>query len=242
MTPYNRTASSDLRPAHSMHGEAKCCKGAEGSLSESADLETIIFEPKPRSKTWLSTYYALDSDSADAGMCGVGYQVSPPLSSNYNHLHEMPQLCRQIGTCSETAHAHLWYDIAAWCARDDISWALADLCWTLRAFPSAPEGACACRCKASSAMCASQRPLQSSSRTCCCWKLGPTHCFGPPSDRTCPLTSRFPLLTPQKLHQTVAVCLPACCSPVAELGECSGSPLRLQAAQSHPNGANGAAD
>ena len=56
-------------------------QGAEGSLSKCADLETIIPEPKPRSKTWLSTCYALDDGSADAGMCGIGYQVSPPKSS-----------------------------------------------------------------------------------------------------------------------------------------------------------------
>ena len=73
-----------------MHGETKCGKGAEGSLSLCTDLEKIIPEPKARSKTWLSSCYALDDGSADAGMCGVGYQVSPPSSSICTHIHGLP--------------------------------------------------------------------------------------------------------------------------------------------------------
>ena len=93
-----------------MHGEAKCCKGREGSLTKCADLETIITEAKPRSKTWLSTCYALDDGCADAGMCGVGYQVSPPSTCFCIHIHKLSEPYRLTGRCTEPRQAHLWHE------------------------------------------------------------------------------------------------------------------------------------
>ncbi len=85
---------------------------AEGLLDKCADLEKIIPEPKPRSKTWLSTCYALDDGSADADMCGVGYQVSPPSSSIRPHIHGLPKLYGLIESCGDSMQAHPWHNIA----------------------------------------------------------------------------------------------------------------------------------
>ena len=42
-----------------------------------AELAAVLTAPKPRSKTWLSTCYPLDSVDAAAVLCGPEYHVRP---------------------------------------------------------------------------------------------------------------------------------------------------------------------
>lgn len=46
-----------------------------GVLPGGPELEKVIPSPQPRSKTWLSTCYPLDTEEPGAELCGVDYQV-----------------------------------------------------------------------------------------------------------------------------------------------------------------------
>ena len=57
--------------------------------------------PKPRSKTWLSTCYALDTEDSAAALCGPEYHVRPPVTgirdpgyktSPYDRVESVKQL------------------------------------------------------------------------------------------------------------------------------------------------------
>jgi hypothetical protein len=59
------------------------------------ELETLLPNPKARSKTWLSTSYPLDSTDPQAGICGPEYHVRHLLGAL--HWFHLQSLCSGVG-------------------------------------------------------------------------------------------------------------------------------------------------
>jgi hypothetical protein len=78
--------SSRLSDAWNCRGGAqsstrKDSRGAHADALARAELEAVLPAPKPRSKTWLSTCFPLDSEDPAAAACGPGYHVRPAAGS-----------------------------------------------------------------------------------------------------------------------------------------------------------------
>jgi len=79
-------------------------RGTDLDIFLRAELEAVLPAPKPRSKTWLSTCFPLDSEDPAAAVCGPGYHVRPAARTRRSS--------GAVLVCSSAAPAAAWGSIA----------------------------------------------------------------------------------------------------------------------------------